>query len=92
MGTHPGDLIVSLSSASSSSILLKDVIDQRVSPPVMDEIDKVILTTKLAFACLQQNPQARPTMHDVSNQLAKLKPNNADVDFSSIKIGELLEI
>ncbi|GAA0168945.1 hypothetical protein LIER_40680 [Lithospermum erythrorhizon] len=92
MGTHPGDLIVSLSSASSSSILLKDVIDERVSPPVMDEIDKVILTTKLAFACLQQNPQARPTMHDVSNQLAKLKPNNADVDFSSIKIGELLEI
>ncbi|CAJ2636788.1 unnamed protein product [Trifolium pratense] len=97
MGMHPGDLILSSilsSSATSLTILLKDVIDQRVSPPVMDEIDKVILMTKLAFACLQQNPQSRPTMHDVSNQLAaKLKPNKAaGVEFSSIKIGEMLPI
>ena len=92
MGTHPGDLIsLVLSSANScSTMLLKDIIDQRISPPIMDEMKKVILVIKLAFACLQQNPQLRPTMQDVSVQLAKVKLNKGEKIFSSIKIGELL--
>ncbi|XP_022762089.1 MDIS1-interacting receptor like kinase 2-like [Durio zibethinus] len=99
MGRHPGDLISCLplsSSASTSTsvpndnqqILLKDVIDQRLSPPVRQVAKDVVSTTKLAFACLNGNPQLRPTMRQVAQALNRQSlplPN----PFSIIILGEL---
>ncbi|KAK2979625.1 hypothetical protein RJ640_020117, partial [Escallonia rubra] len=66
MGKHPRDLLSSLSSSSSNStahsILLKDLLDQRVSAPTEQTLNEVFLVLKLAFACMLLSPQSRPTM------------------------------
>ncbi|XP_015887711.3 MDIS1-interacting receptor like kinase 2-like [Ziziphus jujuba] len=85
MGKHPGDLILSLSTSLSSSlssssssppplrqILLMDVLDHRLSPPRNEVADKVASVVSLAFACLQQSPQARPSMKQVSQKLSTM--------------------
>ncbi|RVW21882.1 MDIS1-interacting receptor like kinase 2 [Vitis vinifera] len=68
IGRHPGDLILSLTSSSGSasssssvtavadSLLLKDVIDQRFSPPTDQISEEVVFAVKLAFACQHVNP------------------------------------
>ncbi|XWS08256.1 hypothetical protein CRYUN_Cryun41cG0064300 [Craigia yunnanensis] len=66
MGNHSGDLLSYLSSSTSvpndQQVLLKDVIDQHLSPPVRGVSKDVVSTTKLAFVCLNGDPQLRPTM------------------------------
>ncbi|KAJ6745133.1 LEUCINE RICH REPEAT FAMILY PROTEIN EXPRESSED [Salix purpurea] len=84
MGRHPGDLISTLSShasSSSSSIspisqqtLLKDVLDQRVSLPKKGAAEGVVHIMKIALACLHPNPHSRPTMGNISSELAKKWP------------------
>ncbi|KAI6674389.1 hypothetical protein NL676_002295 [Syzygium grande] len=70
VGKHPGDHVsreCSLS-AQTKSMMLKDVLDQRLSPSKLglrDEQD-VVLIAKLAFECLQADPRLRPTMRQVS--------------------------
>ncbi|XP_022764187.1 MDIS1-interacting receptor like kinase 2-like [Durio zibethinus] len=101
MGRYPGDLISCLPSSSSAPaststsipndnqlILFKDVIDQRLSPPVRQVAKDVVSTTKLAFTCLNDRPQLRPTMQQVAQALTRQSlplPN----PFSIIKLGEL---
>nr|XP_048332726.1 MDIS1-interacting receptor like kinase 2-like [Ziziphus jujuba var. spinosa] len=82
MGKHPGDLILSLSASSSSSsppavleILLKDLLDQRLSPPKNQVAEKVVSIVKVAFACLQPDPGSRPTMKDVCDKLSTSLPS-----------------
>ncbi|XP_030957253.1 MDIS1-interacting receptor like kinase 2-like [Quercus lobata] len=78
MGKHPGDLISFLSSSLSSSatssaahsILLKDILDQRLEPPENEVLLKVVSIVKLAFACLATNPKSRPNMQEVSRELS----------------------
>ncbi|RVX04580.1 MDIS1-interacting receptor like kinase 2 [Vitis vinifera] len=57
MGRHPGELI---SSSPLPSIadhrLLNDVMDQRPSPPVNQVAEEVVVSVKLALACLRVNP------------------------------------
>ncbi|XVE78275.1 hypothetical protein DITRI_Ditri13aG0131700 [Diplodiscus trichospermus] len=103
MGMHPGDLLSCLSSSASTSasalestlkpngqqILLKDVIDQRLPSPVNEVAEEVVCTWKLAFACLNGNPQLRSTMQQVAQALNRQLlplPN----PFSIIKLEELL--
>ncbi|KAL0363939.1 UNVERIFIED_CONTAM: MDIS1-interacting receptor like kinase [Sesamum angustifolium] len=73
MGRHPGDLISSISSSESisHSTLLKDMMDTRL-PPARKQVEEelVVLTAKLAFDCVQANPQLRPTMQQVAYQLS----------------------
>ncbi|XP_008229398.1 PREDICTED: probable LRR receptor-like serine/threonine-protein kinase At4g08850 [Prunus mume] len=73
MGKHPGDLIsyfLSLSLTSTAQpIQLKDVLDPRLSPPGNHVVEKVVTVLNLAFACLRTNPQSRPTMQQISNEL-----------------------
>ncbi|CAL5397136.1 unnamed protein product [Camellia sinensis] len=69
-GKHPGDFITSLSTSAIENIELKDVLDQRLSPP-SPEVEKVVMCcVKLAIACLHVNPQSRPSMHIVSQLLS----------------------
>ena len=82
MGRHPGDLISSLSSSSAStsvravvdSLLLKDVIDQRLPSPIDQMSEEVVFAVKLAIACQHVDPQCRPNMRQVSQVLSIKKP------------------
>ncbi|KAH1046059.1 hypothetical protein J1N35_036843 [Gossypium stocksii] len=99
MGRHPGDLLSYLSSSASASalpfmsndqhVLLKDVIDQRLSPPEIEAAEGVVSTIKIAFACLNGNPQHRPIMQQVAQALYR-QSLPLSSPFSTVKLGELL--
>ncbi|KAB2010170.1 hypothetical protein ES319_D10G218600v1, partial [Gossypium barbadense] len=99
MGRHPGDLLSYLSSSASAStlpfmsndqhVLLKDVIDQRLSPPEIEAAEGVVSTIKIAFACLNGNPQHRPTMQQVAQALSR-QSLPLSSPFSTVKLGESL--
>ncbi|MFQ6654197.1 hypothetical protein Gotur_025280 [Gossypium turneri] len=97
LGRHPGDLISYFSSLESTSsslsndqqVLLKDTIDQRLSPPVGQSAEDLVSTMKIALACLNGNPQLRPTMQQVSQALGR-QSLPLPSPFKSIKFEELL--
>ncbi|KAG5525269.1 hypothetical protein RHGRI_031822 [Rhododendron griersonianum] len=98
MGKRPGDLISILSSSCSSSsssssghgILLKEVLDQRLSLPTNQVAEQVVVAAKLAFACLNASPMSRPTMHQVARRLSNPRPS-LQKEFHLITLGELLD-
>ncbi|PIA62313.1 hypothetical protein AQUCO_00200362v1 [Aquilegia coerulea] len=70
MGKHPGDFITSLSSPAARTMMFKDLLDQRLSPPVdLKMIQDLALVVQLALACVQSRPQHRPTIQHVSQIL-----------------------
>ena len=69
-GDHPGDFISRLLSPSTmEEVELKDVLDQRLPPPSSHLEDELINILKFASACLNANPQSRPTMQVISQRL-----------------------
>ncbi|XP_031280604.1 MDIS1-interacting receptor like kinase 2-like [Pistacia vera] len=75
MGMHPGDLLSSLSSPSNSNIMLIDVLDPRLPPPIDGKVvQNIVLVFAIAFACLRLNPKSRPTMQCVSKEFLDEKP------------------
>ena len=69
LGRHPRELISSLASSSSQHIILKDVLDPRLSPRINQTISQsLVLVVTLALACLHSNPKSRPTMKHVSQE------------------------
>ncbi|KAI6674365.1 hypothetical protein NL676_002271 [Syzygium grande] len=76
MGKHPGDYVSSVfsSTQSKSQTPLKDVLDQRLSPPTNQDAQHIMYVVALALACLQTNPQLRPTMTQVSRELRVQAP------------------
>ena len=91
MGRHSGELIYSLSTSHSRSMLLKDVLDQRLPPPVDDVADEVFLTMVFALACLQEHPQSRPTMRHVSQELSTCMPP-FPVPFNTVTLSQLMDL
>ena len=98
-GKHPGELIslllssTSLTSSSPSSVyhlLLNEEIDQRLSPPMNQVAEEVVVAVKLALACLHANPQSRPTMRQVCQALSSTRWPPLSKPFSMITLGELL--
>ena len=77
MGKHPGDLISSLLSSTSTTydMLLKDMLDQRLSLPINQVAREVLSIAKIAISCLHTVPQSRPTMQQVSQKLSTQKPH-----------------
>ena len=74
MGIHPGDLVNSLSSSSTQNIILKDILDSRLSYPKGSRVvNDVALIVSLALKCLHCNPQLRPSMQQVSWRLVTSK-------------------
>ncbi|GAU25975.1 hypothetical protein TSUD_166570 [Trifolium subterraneum] len=71
MGKHPKEILSSLQLASTQSMKLCQVLDQRLPFPnnamVLLEIIRVAV---IAFACLNFNPSSRPTMIRVSQSFA----------------------
>ncbi|WCJ30774.1 Leucine-rich repeat receptor-like protein kinase family protein [Euphorbia peplus] len=99
IGKHPGDLISSTFSPSSSSTsdatnwqqtLLKDIIDQRLGFPHNKTAEGVMKVVEVAFACLTTNPEFRPTMRQVSSQLVVAKWVPLTKPFSEVKLGDIL--
>ncbi|KAJ7962177.1 putative Receptor protein kinase [Quillaja saponaria] len=69
MGKHPGDLISSLSTSSAQNIMLKDVLDPRLSLSCYQRIGgDVVLVVTLALACLHSKPKSRPSMQQVAQE------------------------
>ncbi|GKC03689.1 probable leucine-rich repeat receptor-like protein kinase, partial [Tanacetum coccineum] len=66
MGKHPGELISSLPTLSSEDLLLANVGDRRIPPPssLVEKLAHSILN--VSRACLNYNPQERPTMRQVT--------------------------
>ncbi|KAH6820635.1 hypothetical protein C2S53_011105 [Perilla frutescens var. hirtella] len=74
MGKHPGDLITSLSAEaaqqSDSDMLLRDLIDQRVSPPTGQVAEALAFVATIALACIQTNPESRPNMRFIAQEFS----------------------
>ncbi|XP_020186075.1 L-type lectin-domain containing receptor kinase S.4 isoform X2 [Aegilops tauschii subsp. strangulata] len=70
MGKHPGDLLLPFFCRTEQQGKFKDTLDRRVAAPFTVEEEKdAILVALVAFACLQVNPKARPTMQQVYHAL-----------------------
>ena len=69
MEKHPGELLSSLSSPSSSqNVMLNEIFDQRLPPPNHQVAQDVFFVATVAFACLHNKPKSRPTMKWVSRE------------------------
>ncbi|KAL6325654.1 hypothetical protein AAG906_023499 [Vitis piasezkii] len=70
IGKHPGELITSLLSSLCQDIMLRDVLDSRLSLPEDLQVAKdVVFVVLLALKCIHSNPQSRPTMQQISYKL-----------------------
>ncbi|KAA3476671.1 MDIS1-interacting receptor like kinase 2-like [Gossypium australe] len=66
-GAYPGEFLSNLSIVTAESIPLTNVLDQRLSPPPPEVVNKLVFILKLAVSCLDNIiPKSRPTMHTVS--------------------------
>ena len=92
-GKHPEDLISSLSSPTItiSDLLLKDVLDQRLSLPTNEAAGEVLSIAKIAIACLHTIPQSRPTMQQVSQELSTQKSHLPNT-LHTITFGEVVDL
>nr|XP_010910586.1 MDIS1-interacting receptor like kinase 2 [Elaeis guineensis] len=91
MGRHPGDLISSLSSSSVQHMLFSEVLDQRILPPTAYMVKEVLLLAIIAFSCIHDIPQARPTMQRISQLLISGNIPTIHEPFNSIKLCQLVE-
>ena len=91
MGKHPGELLSSLlsSSAKEPDMLLKDALDQRLSPPTGHLAEEVVIVVKLALLCTSSIPDSRPTMRYVAQELSVQTHTHHLDPFGTIKIGKL---
>uniref|UniRef100_A0ACD5ZQI2 Uncharacterized protein n=1 Tax=Avena sativa TaxID=4498 RepID=A0ACD5ZQI2_AVESA len=71
IGKHPGELLLPFFCRTEQPGKLQDILDRRITAPSTVEEEKaVILVALVAFACLQVNPKARPTMQQVYQALS----------------------
>lgn len=105
VGHHPVELLCSLSTSSLSSssssstlssltlnghgMLLKDILDKRLATPDPHLADEVVTITKLAFSCINANPEFRPTMQHVSQQLSTRRQFSSE-SFEILTLRQLL--
>ncbi|XWS32851.1 hypothetical protein CRYUN_Cryun22dG0025600 [Craigia yunnanensis] len=76
MGTHPGELLSTLSSSSSctQNVMLNEVLDPRLSPPRSRKMTQdIAFIAVVAFACLRTKPKSRPTMKSVSQEFLHIQ-------------------
>ncbi|KAM5575741.1 hypothetical protein ABKV19_014602 [Rosa sericea] len=98
MGRHPGDLLLTLTSGSSSSstfpahqMPIVEVLDQRISPPTHEIAGEVLSLAKIAFSCLNVSPLSRPKMKQVSQYLEAQRLHMSK-PLHMITCGELLTL
>lgn len=92
MGKHPRDLLSSLPSIASSDendMLLKDVIDQRLTPPTGQLAEEVVFIFEVAIACTREKPELRPTMRSVAQEISAHTQAYLSEPFRTIRISKL---
>lgn len=93
MGRHPGELISSLSAKEASQndpdMLLKDLLDQRLSPPAGQTAEEVVFVVTTALSCTRATPETRPTMRAVAQELAARTQPCLPEPMETIKISKL---
>nr|GMC96206.1 MDIS1-interacting receptor like kinase 2-like [Ipomoea batatas] len=57
--------------SATNGILLKDMLDPRLTTPQRCDAQQLVLVAKIAVSCMNSNPQYRPTMQQVSMLLSK---------------------
>ncbi|PWA85262.1 protein kinase-like domain-containing protein [Artemisia annua] len=65
MGKHPGDFLTSSSDMIGAP--LTKILDQRLPSPVEQIGEQVKLLVQVAFLCLQNSPNSRPSMWEVTH-------------------------
>ncbi|XP_077229939.1 uncharacterized protein LOC143862844 [Tasmannia lanceolata] len=91
IGTHPGDIISSLpSSKSGQNLQLKDLFDPRLPHPEDQVGNEVILAVSVALACINANPQTRPTMEHISRKISAGTPHFLK-PFHTVELSQLME-
>ncbi|KAJ7977192.1 putative Receptor protein kinase [Quillaja saponaria] len=95
MGKHPGELITyisstkSLTSTENPEMLLKDVLDQRLQPPTGQLAEAVVFVVTIALACTRTNPESRPTMRSVAQELSAKTQAYLSEPFGMITVSKL---
>ncbi|KAI9092771.1 hypothetical protein K1719_027568 [Acacia pycnantha] len=91
MGEHPTELILSLvENSTTNDLLSKEVLDLRLYTLRKPVPREVILVAKIAFSCLNENPQSRPTMEQVSRELVRTPESHLVDQFYTMTIGQLM--
>lgn len=88
-GRHPGELISAWPS-DGQSILLMDLLDQRIPLPTPEESNAVMLAAKLALQCISIRPQSRPSMQHVSQALDAGKVEATRQPFHTVQLHQLM--
>ncbi|WJX75189.1 non-specific serine/threonine protein kinase [Trifolium repens] len=90
MGKHPQEMLSSLQLASTQSMKLCQVLDQRLPfPNNAMVLHDIIRVAAIAFACLHFNPSSRPTMKCVSECFV-LEPPPLTISLSEISMQQLM--
>ncbi|XP_058083718.1 MDIS1-interacting receptor like kinase 2-like isoform X2 [Magnolia sinica] len=92
MGSHPGELISSLSSSSGQDTLLKDMLDPRLSDPMADVAQEVLFVVSMALACIRPDPDSRPTMRHVAQELSIRGPSFSLQPFHAVTLRQLMDL
>jgi serine/threonine protein kinase len=94
MGKHPGDLLTSMPAISSSQeddLLLKDILDQRLEPPTEQLAEEVVFIVRIALACTRVNPESRPSMRSVAQEISAHTQAYLSEAFRLITISKLTD-
>ncbi|XP_058114826.1 MDIS1-interacting receptor like kinase 2-like [Magnolia sinica] len=92
IGRHPGQLISSLLSPNRDDTLLKDMLDQRLSNPTAEVAHEVIFAVSMALACIRPDPDSRPTMHHVAQELSVGGPSFSLEPFHALTFRQLMDL
>ncbi|XP_058077322.1 MDIS1-interacting receptor like kinase 2-like [Magnolia sinica] len=92
MGRHPGELISSLSSPNREDTLLKDMLDHRLSDLMTEVAQEVIFAVSMALACIRTDPDSRPTMHHVAQELSVGGPSFSLEPFHALTLRQLMDL
>jgi serine/threonine protein kinase len=99
MGKFPGGLISSLYGMdetqadvgkSSALLLLRDLLDHRLEVPDGQLAAQVVFAFVVALSCVRTNPDTRPTMRIVAQELSARRRSALDRPFDTIMIGDLI--
>jgi hypothetical protein len=99
IGKFPGGLISSLYSMdetqadvgkSSALLLLRDLLDHRLEVPDGQLAAQVVFAFVVALSCVRTNPDTRPTMRIVAQELSARRRSALDRPFDTIMIGDLI--
>ncbi|XP_058094834.1 MDIS1-interacting receptor like kinase 2-like [Magnolia sinica] len=92
VGRHPRELISSLSSPSRHDTLLKDMLDQRLLDPTAEIAQEVLFVVSMALSCIRLDPNSRPTMQYVAQELSISRPSFSLGPFHALTLRQLMDL